>query len=146
MKKHLAYLGLGSNRGDRSFYLTKTLQLFSEKSEIEVIKHSKIIETLPLGETEQGKFLNQVILIKTSFNPFQLLLFCKEMEELIGRVASFHWGPREIDIDILIFNSEVVETPFLTIPHRELLNRPFLSQLINQLNPLVFHGKNKRFL
>jgi 2-amino-4-hydroxy-6-hydroxymethyldihydropteridine diphosphokinase len=101
--KHKAYLGLGSNVGDRAANLAAAIEAL--EPEVRVSRSSHVYETEPWGYTDQDKFLNQVVEIETGLKPAELLRHIKHVEGLVGRQATFRYGPREIDLDILLYDS-----------------------------------------
>jgi len=127
-----AYLGLGSNLGDREQNLIKALTLIRKCCNILAV--SSIFETSPVGYRDQPDFLNMVIKIDThSLSPHALLDNMQSIEKTTGRKPTFHWGPRIIDIDILYIPGITVESPSLIIPHRELMNREFMLIPLSEL-------------
>lgn len=119
------YLGLGSNEGNPEENLSQAIQYLSAEKEITLIKCSNIYETEPVGYTDQKKFLNMAVLLHTSLEPYQLLNRTKNIENILKRKRSIRWGPRTIDIDILLFGDYIINDDELTIPHKELINRAF---------------------
>jgi 2-amino-4-hydroxy-6-hydroxymethyldihydropteridine diphosphokinase len=137
------YLGLGSNVGDRLLNLNKAIELLSEK--IQILKKSKIYVSKAVGYTDQPDFYNMVLYGKTDLSPEELFNFIKDVEKNAGRVFRFHWGPREIDIDILFYNDLVYKSDKLNIPHPRLHERDFVLLPLIELNPKLFHPVlNKR--
>jgi 2-amino-4-hydroxy-6-hydroxymethyldihydropteridine diphosphokinase len=137
------YLGLGSNVGDRLLNLNKAIELLSEK--IQILKKSKIYISKAVGYTDQPDFYNMVLYGKTDLSPEELFNFIKDVEKNAGRVYRFHWGPREIDIDILFYNDLVYKSDKLNIPHPRLHERDFVLLPLIELNPKLFHPVlNKR--
>jgi 2-amino-4-hydroxy-6-hydroxymethyldihydropteridine diphosphokinase len=137
------YLGLGSNVGDRLLNLNKAIELLSEK--IQILKKSKIYISKAVGYTDQPDFYNTVLYGKTDLSPEELFNFIKDVEKNAGRVYRFHWGPREIDIDILFYNDLVYKSDKLNIPHPRLHERDFVLLPLIELNPKLFHPVlNKR--
>jgi 2-amino-4-hydroxy-6-hydroxymethyldihydropteridine diphosphokinase len=137
------YLGLGSNLGDRLLNLNKAIELLSEK--IQILKKSKIYVSKAVGYTDQPDFYNMVLYGKTDLSPKELFNFIKDVEKNVGRVYRFHWGPREIDIDILFYNDLVYKSDKLNIPHPRLHERDFVLLPLIELNPKLFHPVlNKR--
>jgi 2-amino-4-hydroxy-6-hydroxymethyldihydropteridine diphosphokinase len=137
------YLGLGSNVGDRLLNLNKAIELLSE--EIQILKKSKIYVSKAVGYTDQPDFYNMVLYGKTDLSPEELFNFIKDVEKNVGRVYRFHWGPREIDIDILFYNDLVYKSDKLNIPHPRLHERDFVLLPLIELNPKLFHPVlNKR--
>jgi 2-amino-4-hydroxy-6-hydroxymethyldihydropteridine diphosphokinase len=127
-----AYLGLGSNLGNRKAFLEGAI-IELDRPGIYVLRKSSVLETEPVGVTDQPAFLNQVVEIETSLPPRELLQHIKGIERGLGRQARVRWGPREIDIDILKYGEQVVEENDLRIPHPEIANRPFLGKLLAEL-------------
>ena len=122
--KHTIYLGLGSNVGEREGNLRAAIEALAPT--VEVAAQSSIYQTAPWGFTEQDDFLNQVVKVKTDLTPEQLLKFVKEIEGNVGRVETFRYGPREIDIDILFYDDLILEVEGLTIPHPKVHERAFM--------------------
>jgi len=120
------FLGLGSNMGDRNEYLQKAIKALEYVPEITVINLSSIYETEPFGGITQDKFLNMVIKIETTLIPDKLLEVTMAIEKELDRVRTVRWGPRTIDIDILLYGNEVISTRDLTIPHPGITERDFV--------------------
>src|SRR5437868_8818608 len=127
------WLALGSNLGDREDYLAKARSALPTAG-IELMRESRVAETAPVGVTDQPAFLNQVLEGETSLEPMALLKTVKGIEDQLGRQARQRWGPREIDIDILRYDQRQVDEPGLHIPHPELENRPFLLDLLKEID------------
>lgn len=121
-----AWIGLGSNLGNRLMNLTCAIYHAKKSEHIEVIAISSIYETEPVGYQNQGKFLNMVIRIKTDLNAEELLDFLMKTENIMGRVRNVRWGPRIIDLDLLLFNNLCMETEYLTLPHPRMFDRVFV--------------------
>ena len=137
-----AYLGLGSNMGDREQNLAQALGLLSQKMLVEQL--SSIYETEPVGCKEQPHFLNAVCRISTDLSPDELLNLAKEIESRMGRLPSFPNAPRPIDIDILFYGEEMIQSQNLTIPHPRLAERAFvLVPLAEIAHDLVYPGSGK---
>jgi GTP cyclohydrolase-4 len=135
-----AYLGLGSNLGDRKQNLARALKLLSQHLKIEQV--SSIYETEPVGYEQQPLFLNVVCRISTGLNPEKLLQLAKEIETELGRTPSFPNAPRPIDIDILLYGDEVFSNKELTIPHPRLAERAFVLVPLAEIAPDVVHPEN----
>lgn len=131
------YLSLGSNVGDRKDYLDTAKKLLSPC--IEALEASSIYETEPWGYTDQPDFLNQVLYGKTVLKPRELLSCLKGIEERMGRKETFKYGPRVIDIDILLYGEEVYQDDVLNIPHSRLLERAFVLVPLAEIAPEVIH-------
>ncbi|MNO16646.1 2-amino-4-hydroxy-6-hydroxymethyldihydropteridine pyrophosphokinase [compost metagenome] len=126
MNKHRVYLSLGSNMGDREENLFSAIRQLAEDSKIKHLASSSIYETEPVGNVEQAFFLNMAILIETTYTPYELLTVTSYIEDLLLRKRSIRWGPRTIDIDILLFDEIELLDEKLTIPHKELFHRAFV--------------------
>ncbi|MBK9924313.1 MAG: 2-amino-4-hydroxy-6-hydroxymethyldihydropteridine diphosphokinase [Anaerolineales bacterium] len=139
---HTVYLSLGSNLGNRSANLKEAISSLSPQMEVK--KKSSVYETPPWGYTEQEKFLNQVLMAKTYLDPEPLLKHLKRLEVALGRKATFRYGPRLIDIDIIFYDELVIETPSLTIPHPQLPERGFVLLPMMDIAPDLIHPVNKK--
>ena len=137
MQLHTVYLGLGSNLGDRRSLLKQASLALGPQ--VEVKARSKVYETPPWGNTEQPKFLNQVVRGTTYLAPETLLKHLKRLEVAFGRQPGEKNGPRLIDIDILFYDDLVVDTPALHIPHRLIPERAFVLVPLNDLAPDLVH-------
>lgn len=134
---HTVYLSLGTNLGDRAANLK--LAISSLPPQMTVKAKSNVYETPPWGYTEQGAFLNQVVMATTYLEPDLLLKHLKRLETALGREATFRYGPRLIDIDILFFDDLVLDTPLLTIPHPHLHERGFVLIPLMDIAPDLVH-------
>jgi len=123
---NISYIAMGSNQGNRARYLEQAVQQIREHDKITVEKESSIYETDPVGYTEQDKFLNMVIKVKTILDPVDLLKVLQEFERFFGRKREVRWGPRTLDLDILLYNQENIETEELIIPHPRMWERAFV--------------------
>ena len=132
-----AYLGLGSNLGDREGNLMQALALLSQSVRLEEL--SSIYETEPVGYEEQDLFLNAVCRIATDLNPWLLLHLAKTIESEMGRIPSFPNSPRPIDVDILLYDDQIVKTQKLTIPHPRLAERAFVLVPLAEIAPELIH-------
>ena len=130
----IAYLGLGSNLGDRERNLGEARRLLQEAG-ASVLRASAVHETEPFGVIDQPRFLNQVVEVDWGRGPRELLGAVKAVETAVGRKATYRWGPREIDVDILLFGSDTVDEPDLVIPHPGLYERDFLLRPLAELRP-----------
>ncbi len=131
-----AYLALGSNLGDRRRMLASAVALLAD-DDLRVVRRSRVYETPPWGKPDQPAFLNQVIEVETSLDPEALLGRCHRVEDRLGRVRSARWGPRTIDIDILLYADVVVRRPDLVIPHAEMRRRAFVLVPLAEIAPGV---------
>ncbi|AIE58606.1 2-amino-4-hydroxy-6-hydroxymethyldihydropteridine diphosphokinase [Bacillus methanolicus] len=139
--KNSAFIALGSNIEDRYTYLKKAVLELDSFDEIKVVSTSSIYETDPVGYEDQDKFLNMVIKVNTSLGPFELLDTCLDIEQKLGRKREIKWGPRTIDLDILLYNNENIETENLTVPHPRMKERAFvmipLMEIRNSTLPVM---------
>ncbi|MHC4270790.1 MAG: 2-amino-4-hydroxy-6-hydroxymethyldihydropteridine diphosphokinase, partial [Planctomycetota bacterium] len=136
----IAYIGVGSNLGERKSYIENALDKLSQNPQIEVIKQSEIIETHPLGKSNQPDYLNSVVEIKTSLSIENLFAFMQEIEVDFDRVRMEKWSPRTIDLDLLFYGSDIIDSlPKLQVPHPEMHLRSFVLNGICQLNPELVH-------
>lgn len=121
------YIGLGTNVGDRESNLKDAISELAAVPEIEIVSLSSIYETNPVGYLEQGKFLNMVVCINTTFDAQTLLVTCMKIEQNLGRKREIRWGPRTIDLDILLYNQENIVTENLIVPHPRIMERAFVA-------------------
>ncbi|MDH3603959.1 MAG: 2-amino-4-hydroxy-6-hydroxymethyldihydropteridine diphosphokinase [Candidatus Tectomicrobia bacterium] len=131
----IAYLGLGSNLGDRVQHLMRAYATLAQHPAISVQAVSSLYHTAPVGVTEQNWFLNAVAQLYTTLSPRALLTVTQATERRLGRTPMFHWGPRVVDVDILLYDSLQLHTPFLTIPHAALRDRLFVLIPLHELAP-----------
>lgn len=132
-----AYIGLGSNIEPRKKYLNNAIQKLNDHKQIEVIKQSSIYETEPVGYLDQGKFLNMVIEIDTSLRNLELLDVCQQIEKFSDRKRTIENGPRTLDLDILLYNSENRDLETLRIPHPRLHTRAFVLVPLYEIAPHI---------
>ena len=136
---HDVAIALGSNMGDTKKYLDDAVQKIDKLKNTKVIKVADYITTKPYGGVEQDDFLNSAMLIRTLFTPNELLNELHKIENEAGRVRTIHWGPRTLDLDILLYDDLVMETNDLTIPHVELHLRDFVLKPLAQIAPWLRH-------
>jgi 2-amino-4-hydroxy-6-hydroxymethyldihydropteridine diphosphokinase len=132
-----AFIGIGSNLGDREANLGQAIELLSAEDGIEVVAVSEIRETDPVGPVEQGPFLNGAVKLDTSLGPRELLDRLLSLENRLGRVRSERWGPRTIDLDLLLYGGERVDERGLTVPHPRLHERRFALEPLLDLDPAL---------
>lgn len=123
-----AYLSMGANIGDRLGNLQRGVQLLHAMPAITVTSVSQVYETQPVGGVVQDDFYNIAVRLETTLSAPELLASLHVIEQQLKRVREIHWGPRTIDLDILVFGDEVWSDEILTIPHREMANRRFVLQ------------------
>lgn len=139
-----AYIALGTNIEPRDFYLSEALNLLEAHEAIAIQKRSSIYETDPVGYLDQGDFLNMVVEIQTLLEPFALLEAIQEIEDKLGRTREIRFGPRTIDLDILLYNEEALADSRLTIPHPAMHERAFvLVPLAEIASELVLPNNGK---
>lgn len=136
---HQAYLSLGSNMGDREAYLRQGIRQLGEHPLIQVQQTAELLETEPYGYTEQDRFLNTAVKLRTLLTPKELLQYLHEIEAAAGRTRELHWGPRTLDIDILFYDKLVYEDDVLVLPHADLENRYFVLEPLSHLAPNYRH-------
>lgn len=136
-KRSMAYLGLGSNISDREDFLKKALIALSEIDSVRLNRCSSIYETDPYGPVQQDKFLNMAVQIETLLPPQALLEEIQRIEKSLMRKREVHWGPRTIDLDILLFNQCSINTEKLSLPHPEIPRRAFVLKPLSEIAPHV---------
>ncbi|ADU28370.1 2-amino-4-hydroxy-6-hydroxymethyldihydropteridine diphosphokinase [Evansella cellulosilytica] len=146
MKKdneHVAYLSLGSNIESRYDYLTFALKKLRENPNITIVKQSSIYETEPIGVINQAAFLNMAVKISTSYSPSSLLIALQKIEQQGNRTRDRRWGPRTIDLDILLFNKENINLEHLQIPHPRMYERAFVLVPLFEIEPSIVFNNGK---
>ena len=139
MSQTVGYLGLGTNLGDRQKNLARAVKRLNAKPDLAVVRTSGIYETSPWGLTEQPDFLNMVAEITTSLSPQELLDRIKDLERELGRKHGPRFGPRLIDVDILLYGDLSLDEPELQIPHPQLHLRAFALAPLAELAPSLVH-------
>ena len=135
---HTAYVALGSNLGDKEANLRRALDLLIERG-VEIVKTSTFISTEPYGVTDQPTFFNGVCEVRTSLEPLALLHTLLEIEQEMGRVRLRHWGERNIDLDLLLYEDVVLDTEELKLPHPDMQNRDFVLLPLAEIAPKLVH-------
>ncbi|MEA3423494.1 MAG: 2-amino-4-hydroxy-6-hydroxymethyldihydropteridine diphosphokinase [Bacillota bacterium] len=143
MQKQIVYLGLGSNIGDKIEYLANAIEYISKNSKIKIIKQSSYYETDPVGYENQDSFVNVCLEIETDLSPVQLLGETQKIENMLGRKREVRWGPRTIDIDILLYGDLKINNEILTIPHPRIIERAFVLIPLQEINKDIIIN-NKR--
>ena len=133
------YLGLGSNEGDRRANLRAALAALARLGTIDSL--SNVYESEAVGVTDQPRFWNLVVRLRTELAPEALLAELKRIERELGRVEGPRWGPRPIDLDILLYGDVVQETPDLEIPHPRMMERAFVLRPLTELDPSLRHPR-----
>jgi 2-amino-4-hydroxy-6-hydroxymethyldihydropteridine diphosphokinase len=141
-----AYLGLGSNLGDRLAYLQTAVQQLSATPGVRLEAASSVWETAPVGVTDQPWFLNAVVALLTELEPEELLAVMQRLEADHHRRRDQHWGPRTLDLDLLLFGQRRLATTSLTVPHPRLTERAFALAPLCELAPDLVHPVSGRRL
>lgn len=136
---HTAYIALGSNMGDKEQNLHKAIEKLNASLNSKVTKISKFYVTDPVGGVEQDQFLNGAIEIKTLLTPEELMNKLLKIEEELKRVRTIKWGPRTIDLDILLYDQLITSTENVIIPHPRMHERSFVLEPLNEIAPYVMH-------
>ena len=136
---HRAYLGLGSNLGDKETYLNQAVKALDETRGCQVEKVSSYLVTEPYGGVEQDDFLNACLCLKTYLSPEELLRRLHEIEQDAHRERIIRWGPRTLDLDILLYDDLILETEDLILPHMDMENREFVLKPLSEIAPNLRH-------
>jgi 2-amino-4-hydroxy-6-hydroxymethyldihydropteridine diphosphokinase len=140
-----AYVGPGANLGPREATILRAVDLLAAEPEVELLELSSLVETEPVGVTDQPEFVNGAVSLETALPPRELLAALLRIERELGRVRSGEqWGPRTIDLDLLLYGDEVVDEPGLTVPHPRLHERRFALEPLAEIEPdLEIPGRGK---
>jgi len=133
----IAYIGIGSNMGDRKANCQKALELLGRS--VRIVRKSSLYYTEPVGCDDQESFLNAVAVVETEHSPRELLDLCRTVENELGRVRTVRWGPRTIDLDILLYGDVVLDDPDLIIPHPRMAERKFVLAPLAEIAPDAVH-------
>ncbi|HML75458.1 MAG TPA: 2-amino-4-hydroxy-6-hydroxymethyldihydropteridine diphosphokinase [Anaerohalosphaeraceae bacterium] len=144
MNSTIAYIGLGSNEGDRRLFIQSAAEMLAGVPGCRLCRQSRVIETQALGDAGGTKYLNTVAEIETSLTPEGLLKAMQDIELRLGRVRVEKWGPRTVDLDLLLYGERVVCEPSLTVPHRQLHLRSFVLAGLAELCPERVHPVLRR--
>lgn len=142
-KRHRAYIALGSNMGDKRAHLEGAVKEIDEDRKCTVKKVSEFIVTEPVGGVMQDDFLNGCILIETLYTPHELLDFLHVVEKNHNRERKIHWGPRTLDLDIIMYDDIVMADDTLIIPHKEMTKREFVLKPLCEIAPYAVHPTKK---
>ena len=140
--RHIAYLGIGSNLGDKEAYLDYAVDQLNKDEYIQVTKVSSYIITEPYGDVEQDDFLNGCLKLRTLLYPKELLSELNRIEKEAGRERIIHWGPRTLDLDIIFYDDLICEDDDLCIPHVEMHKRDFVLRPLEEIAPYKRHPAN----
>jgi 2-amino-4-hydroxy-6-hydroxymethyldihydropteridine diphosphokinase len=135
----IAYLGLGANLGDPEAQLQEALERLNKAEEVEVTRVSTFYRNPPLGPENQPWYVNAVARVRTRLGPEELLRLVQQIETAMGRERGERWGPRVIDLDLLLYNGEVIFTPNLVVPHPEMHLRIFVLAPLAEIAPRAWH-------
>lgn len=138
------FIGLGSNLGDRECSIERAISLLKGTRGIELIRRASLYETEPVGLEDQPWFFNTAIEIRTKLSPQELLALLKDVERQLGRKTRQRWGPREIDLDLLLYGERVRDEPHLQIPHAQLHQRRFMLVPLAEIAPDAVHPRCKK--
>jgi 2-amino-4-hydroxy-6-hydroxymethyldihydropteridine diphosphokinase len=136
---HIAYIGIGSNLGDKLDQCEKAISEILKVDHHKLLAKSSFFKTQPVGYTSQDWFVNGVIKIETDLEPFDLFRMLKAIESRLGRLKTFRWGPRSIDLDILFFDETEIQTEELQIPHPLIHERQFVLIPLAEIDPGLIH-------
>jgi len=139
-----AFIGLGSNLGQREDFIGRAIVSLAEAPGISLCRRAGLYETEPVGVQDQPWFLNTVVEIETDLTPYELLAVCKQIERSLGRQERERYGSREIDVDILLYDELVVNEPDLQIPHAQLHRRRFMLVPLAEIAPGQSHPALQR--
>ncbi|MDI6852821.1 MAG: 2-amino-4-hydroxy-6-hydroxymethyldihydropteridine diphosphokinase [Deltaproteobacteria bacterium] len=139
VKPVIAYIGLGANLGEPRRQVEEAIRRLDEAEEVEVLKASRLYLTPPLGPPGQPWYVNAAVKVKTRLTPEELLRVLIGIERAMGRVRGERWGPRLIDLDLLLYNGEVIAGPELTVPHPEMHRRAFVLAPLAEISPEARH-------
>ncbi|HVG00279.1 MAG TPA: 2-amino-4-hydroxy-6-hydroxymethyldihydropteridine diphosphokinase [Chloroflexia bacterium] len=142
----IAYLGLGSNLGDREGYLRAAVEALGKLRGTRVLATSGLYCSKPWGKLDQPDFMNMVAAVETEMEPRELLGECKSIERAAGRTAGERWGPRVLDIDLLLYDGLTLDSDALTIPHPRLWQRQFVLMPLAELVPGLRDGHGRSIL
>jgi 2-amino-4-hydroxy-6-hydroxymethyldihydropteridine diphosphokinase len=141
---HIAYIGIGSNLGDKLNHCEKAISEISRIDRHKLLAKSSLFKTQPIGHASQDWFVNGVIKIETDLEPPELFRTLKTIESRLGRTKTFRWGPRTIDLDLLFFDDIEIHTEELQIPHPQIQNRQFVLVPLAEIDRHLIHPIFKR--
>lgn len=134
-----AYIGLGSNLGEREDNIRAALEAIADLPDTDLVRVSSLYDTEPVGEVEQPNFLNAAVVVDTELDARTLLWNLMLIEKRLGRVRTQRWGPRTIDLDLLLYGDELIEDDDLRVPHPEIIRRSFVLVPLVELEPRLVH-------
>lgn len=141
---HTCYIALGSNLGDRAATIHRAVDLLRAEPAVSSVQMSSLYETAPVGgPANQPPYLNAAARVVTSCEPHEFLALLLRTEQDLGRVRAERWGPRTLDLDLLLFEDQIINTPTLTVPHPRMHQRRFVLEPLAEIAPAVVHPKLK---
>jgi len=144
LKPVIAYIGLGANLGEPAVQVAEAVARLRELPEVEVLRVSRLYRTPPLGPPGQPWYVNAVVQVKTRLTPEELLRVLLMVERRMGRERGERWGPRLIDLDLLLYNGEIIREAGLTVPHPEMHRRAFVLVPLAEIAPEAWHPVLKK--
>lgn len=145
MSMALAYIGLGSNEGERELMISRAVRMLREQPSVRVTQLSFLTEYDPVGGPAQERYVNAVAAVETGCSPHELLAILQRIEHVLGRRPStVRWGPRPIDLDLLLYDEAVIDAPDLSVPHPRMHTRRFVLEPLAQLAPQAVHPVLRR--
>ncbi len=142
--RHMAYIAVGSNMGDRESYIGTAIEKLNHTRGCRVLRTSCLLETKPYGVTDQPDFLNGALCVSTYLRPHELLELLQRLENEAMRVRERRWGPRTLDLDILLYDDVVINDERLCIPHADMKNREFVLKPLEEIAPFALHPIYKK--
>ncbi len=141
---HKALIGIGSNLDLPAENCLKAISILSKSKEVRVASQSSLYESEPIGNPDQPWFVNAAVEIQTNLNPEELLQYLLNIENQLGRIRKEKWGPRIIDLDILDYEGQIINSSTLTLPHPEMAQRRFVLEPLSEIAGATIHPlKNK---
>lgn len=141
--ENIVFIGLGSNKGDRLNSLQNAVNRLSLVKGVKIEVASSVYESKPFGINEQNNFYNAAVKLKTVLTPIALFKQVKQIEKDLGRTFTEKWGPREIDIDLLLYNDLIFSNDFISLPHKGIVYRDFVLQPLCEIDPELSHPETK---
>ena len=139
-----AYIGIGSNMGDRAGHLARALVAMTTLDDTRLLLRSPVYETDPVGPIDQPKFLNAAACLATTLQPVELLGHLRDIERAAGRSRDQRWGPRSLDLDLLLWGNQTIDSDELTVPHPHMHERWFVLKPLSDIAPEAVHPVLKK--